>query len=99
MIPSWQGLLGSRLTRDSRVSVVSLEIPGFPAIYFWYRKNDQEKISEIFVHVAPEKNEKKRQKFDVGNKSALFDHRNPSYPWFDHAIHSEIPENGGVVLI
>ena len=56
----------------SRVSVVSLEIPGIvvslvisipsrKSVFFYrktgnfHRKNDQEKISEIFVHVDPEK--------------------------------------------
>ena len=51
-----------RLTRGSRVSVVSLviSIPGRKSFFYrktgnFYRKNDQEKISEIFVHVDPEK--------------------------------------------
>ena len=59
-----------RLTSGSRVSVVSLEIPGIvvsleisvpgrKSVFYrktgnFHRKNDQEKISEIFVHVDPE---------------------------------------------
>ena len=51
-----------RLTRDSRNRRRTRDFHTRPKIGFFYRKtgtfyckNDQEKISEIFVHVAPEK--------------------------------------------
>ena len=56
-------LIKINLYIDFRVSVVSLEIPGIVvgriSVFYrktgnFHRKNDREKISEIFVHLAPE---------------------------------------------
>ena len=57
MLDSWN----RRLTRDSRNRRLTRDFHTRPKIVFYrktgnfHRKNDQEKISEIFVHVAPEK--------------------------------------------
>ena len=46
-----------RLTRDSRFRP---KIVFYRKTGIFHRKNDQEKISEIFVHLAPENTRKKR---------------------------------------
>ena len=62
--PSHSRLPG-RLTRDYKADQVAISgnrnfrVSGLKSVFynkidFCYRKNDQEKISEIFVHLAPE---------------------------------------------